>query len=400
MRKALLAASAVVAVIAVIALLHESGGAGGGGSTSPQQPLPPAKRITGPLHTDGTQMVGADGPVRLLGLDEPGLVSGAGNNRLTDPDACGDGYLPVTDKEFDDFQRFGFNSVRLGISWANMEPDAPTSPGQHAWNQEYLKAVDDAVKGFTSRGIAVIIDMHANNLSPAFKNPKPDRCQGSGLPVWLFPDAASQDPQEAECEFLSGQPLPGAPIDAQQGYADAWSEIAGRYADNKLVVAADIFNEPSAANCPDLDLLPFYEQMGHAIRAADPKLLLIYQDNAARSGNYALSAPLDLPDSVYSFHFYPLNWTEGQALLQSHLDHVASWKQPVWLGEFGPFREAGRGADVSDAWLGDLDKMMKATRADDVGWAFHQYSGGGGSLIQRSTGQVRTDWLRGLQAGF
>ena len=80
--------------------------------------------------------MGADGPVRMLGLDEPGLVSGSGNNRLTNPDPCGDGYLPVTDKEFDDFQRFGFNSVRLGISWANMEPEAPAAPGEHAWNED------------------------------------------------------------------------------------------------------------------------------------------------------------------------------------------------------------------------------------------------------------------------
>ena len=64
------------------------------------------------------------------------------------------------------------------------------------------------------------------------------------------------------------------------------------------------------------------------------------------------------------------------------------------------FREPGRGAKVNSDWLADLDQMMTATRAADVGWAFHQYSGGGGSLIQRSTGQVREDWLRGLQAGF
>ena len=85
MRKALLAASAAVAVIAVIALILDSGGGGGGGGSSAQPPLPPAKRITGPLHTDGKQLVGANGTVRLLGLDEPGLVSGSGNNKLTEP---------------------------------------------------------------------------------------------------------------------------------------------------------------------------------------------------------------------------------------------------------------------------------------------------------------------------
>src|SRR4029078_13747054 len=94
--------------------------------------------------------------------------------------------LPMREKEFAYFKRMGFNSVRLGISWANLEPEPPSSDGKHTWHADYLKAVDDAAEGFTSRGIDVILDMRANNLSPAFNNPKPDRCQGSGPPVWLL----------------------------------------------------------------------------------------------------------------------------------------------------------------------------------------------------------------------
>ena len=116
--------------------------------------------------------------MRLLGLDEPGLVSGSGNNKLTNPDSCGDGYLPVPDTEFDDFRRLGFNSVRLGISWANMEPDPPTA-GRPAWNLQYLTAVDDAIRGSTSRGIAVVLDMHANNLSPASRTPSRAGARGA-----------------------------------------------------------------------------------------------------------------------------------------------------------------------------------------------------------------------------
>ena len=346
-------------------------------------------------------MVGADGPVRMLGLDEPGLVSGSGNNRLTDPDSCGDGYLPVPDAEFDDFKRFGFNSVRLGISWANMEPrcagGSRRARVERGVSRRPSTPQSTASQAGASRSSSTCTPTTCRRRS---RTPSPTAAKGSGLPVWLFPDAASQDPHQAECEFLSGEPLPGAPIDAQQGYADAWSEIARRYRDNKLVVAADIFNEPSAAHCPGLDMLRFYETIGRAIRRADPELLLIYQDNAARNGNNVLSRPLDLPDAVYSFHFYPVDWREGGPLLQAHLDHVAGWNQPVWIGEFGVFREHGRGTQPNADWLVDLHRMMLATRAAGVGWAFHQYAGGGGSLIQRSTGQVRTDWLRGLQAGF
>ncbi len=396
-RRRWLTAAGLAAVAALLVGVYV---VGWGDHSTPVPRVKPAKRVTGWLHTSGPRMVGPNGPVRLVGLDEPGLVSGAGNNRAVAPDACDDGYLPVASSEYANFQRFGFNSVRLGISWANMEPTQPSTPGRHAWNAEYLQAVDDAVKGFTSRGIAVVLDMHANNLSPAFKNPKPDRCQGSGLPTWLFPDPEATTPQKAECTFLKGEPLPGAPVDAQAGYADAWHEIASRYASNQLVVGADIFNEPSSARCPGLDLLPFYEQMGNAIRSANPHLLLIYQDNAARKGNFALNAPLDLPNSVYSFHFYPVSWSQGEPLLQSHVDHVASWHQPIWLGEFGVFREQGRGAEATAGWVADLGAMMHYCRVHNIGWAFHQYSGGAGSLIDRQKRQVHTDWLAGLQAGF
>ena len=396
MRRAVIVASVAVAAVGVALLILHSGG--GGSRTSTATP-PPAKRILGPLHTDGKRLVGSNGTVRLLGLDEPGLVSGSGNNKLTNPDSCGDGYLPVPDKEFDDFRRLGFNSVRLGVSWANMEPDPPTA-GRPAWNLQYLTAVDDAVRGFTSRGIAVVLDMHANNLSPAFKDPKPGRCEGSGLPVWLFPQPDATTPKSAECAFLKGGSWPGGPSDPQAGYAAAWSMLARRYASNELVVAADIFNEPSTAGCRDLDMLPFYRRVGTAIRAADPNLVLIYQDNAAHHGGYLLTSPLEMPNVVYSFHLYPLDWADGEPLLAAHLEHVSGWSQPVWIGEFGVFREKGRGQEPDPHWLPDLAAMMRYCRERGVGWAFHQYAGGRGSLVDADTRRLRVEWLRGLQGGF
>ncbi|MGZ4430220.1 MAG: glycoside hydrolase family 5 protein [Gaiellales bacterium] len=393
-------AVAVVALAAVAALVASVRGGG-------PAPAPPAGAratpISGWLHTSAGRIVDAAGhPVRLLGLDEPSLIGGEGNNRVTAPDRCGDGWLAPAGSEFRDFQRFGFNSVRLGLSWANLEPRPPSEgavPGHH-WNGPYLAALDAAVRGFTSHGIAVVLDMHQNNMSPAFSHPKPDRCQGSGFPVWLYPDAASSDPQRAECDFLSGRRPPGTPIDPQAGYADAWRLVARRYASNRMVVAADMFNEPNPSRCPALALGTFYRRLGEAIRAADPHLLLIYQDNAARRGNYALRRPLALPGAVYSFHFYPTSWAEGRRILDAHMSHVASWHTPVWLGEFGVFRAHARGAPVGGSWLSDLAQMMLYCRRRGIGWAFHQYAGGAGSLVSRSGGRVHADWLAALQAGF
>ena len=115
MRKALLAASAAVAVIAVTALILDSGRGGGGGGSSAQPPLPPAKRITGPLHTDGKQAGGRE----RAGAHARARSSRASSaDRATtswpNPDSCGDGYLPVTGQEFDDFQAAW---LQLACAW-------------------------------------------------------------------------------------------------------------------------------------------------------------------------------------------------------------------------------------------------------------------------------------------
>ena len=72
----------------------------------------------------------------------------------------------------------------------------------------------------------------------------------------------------------------------------------------------------------------------------------------------------------------------------------------MWMGEFGVFREKGRGQEPDPHWLPDLAAMMRYCRERGVGWAFHQYAGGRGSLVDADTRRLRVDWLRGLQGGF
>ncbi len=343
--------------------------------------------------------------MRLLGLDEPSLISGDGNNAVSDPDACGGGWTQVPESEYADFKRFGFNSVRLGISWANLEPTEPSGGGAtHRWNGPYLKALDAEVKGFTSNGIAVILDMHGNNTSPAFKSPRTGRCEGSGLPSWLYPNAGSISAHRGECDFLTDRAQPGVSTDPQQGYAAAWQAVSGRYASNPLVVAADMYNEPSS-HCAGLDLNRFYTRVGQAIRAGDPHVLLIYQDNTAKRGQYALDRPLTLPGSVYSFHVYASSWDRARSAIEAHLSHASSWDAPTWIGEFGVYRGHGAApsgvAAATAAWAASvLPQFTAFCREHDIGWAYHQYSGGKSALIAPGTGKPSNAVLAGLQSGF
>lgn len=404
-RRVSLAAVALLTVAVAAAVVASAGNDGSHEVLRPIVTNRQAPRITGWLHTDGTRIVGRAGQtVRLLGLDEPSLISGSGNNRITEPDACGEGWLPIAASEYTRFRQFGFNSVRLGISWANLEPSPPTVAAgrvEHHWNRPYLMALDSAVHGFTSHGIAVILDMHQANTSPAFARPRPNRCEGTGLPAWLFPNAGAISAHQGQCDFLLNRAEPGVSVAPQSGYEDAWRLIALRYARNPLVVAADMYNEPGY--CTGEDLEAFYSTIGAAIRAVAPHLLLIYQDRAARGGVFVVDRPLRMRNTVYSFHVYANQWSQAENTIAMHISHSASWRVPIWIGEFGvQVSHSSRQATSAQlmAWPNVMIPLVAYAKAHDLGWAFHQYSGGSTALIPKSSGRLRSGWLTDLRSGF
>lgn len=353
-------------------------------------PGPSAERIRGPLHTEGERLVDSSGAtVRLLGVDEPGMIAGTGAPS-SEPDSCGNGWHAPAADDAKDMRAMGFNSVRLGVSWANLEPQAPVG-GRHIWNQAYLVALDQAIHRYQQAGIAVVLDLHQNNMSPAFRTPKPDRCEGAGLPAWLYPDTVN-GPAKAQCDFFAGR---GGALD---GYVGVWKMLAARYAHEPAVVAADLFNEPRLKGCRDVSPMPAFRRMAAAVHGADPRLLVIYQDNPARRGKNVLKGPLKVRNAVYSFHLYPTDWTEGKRLLEEHLARAQQFGQPLWVGEFGAFRQHGRGAPVPASWPDQLRSMMAWTKQHNVSWAFHQFRGGGSGLI--GPHGLRAEWLGGLRSGF
>lgn len=374
-----------------------------GGSSHSRAPAAHAPQITGWLTTSRGRVVGPAGrPVRLLGVDEPGLIGGQGNDRAH-PDACGEGWLLPAPSEYRAVARDGFNSVRLGLSWANLEPVRPQVDAAgtivHRWNRPYLGALDRAVSGFTRAGIAVVLDMHQNHMSPAFANPAPGRCEGSGLPTWAYPDT-TVGADQAECDFFAGRREPGVPIDLQAGYAAAWMKIAHRYARNRMVVGADLFNEPSSGTCPGLDVTPFYRRLGARIRRADPHLLLICEAGTGPTANSALRRPVGLPGWVYSPHLYLRPGESADAVVGAALRRAAEWRVPVWVGELGVF-ERGAPAAIAPGTSGLLRATVAYLRLHHAGWAFHQYAGGAFALTRRRDGaMLHGDWLAALRSGF
>jgi aryl-phospho-beta-D-glucosidase BglC (GH1 family) len=360
-----------------------------------------AQRITGRLHTRGGLILDQRGrSVRFLGLGLVQLAPGSGEPSKVQ---CM-GWQDSPEALYDNVKKWGFNSVRLAISWANVEPDRPIwlTPelNHHFWNWDYLAAVDRAVESLTSRGIAVILEMSQNKWSPYFSRSELDgNCPGRGMPAWLYEGTTIDTINEAKVAFFENR------FDVQQMFAQAWQTVVRRYRDNPLVVGADILNEPyihAKVMPPErMQLDWFYRRIGNAIRAVDPRLLLIFQDNQEDElRSFALTEPPPFPNVVYSYHLYELSWgNDGRSRMEKFHRRARQWGIPGFLGEFNAFRYASNGLEPQKNWLASLDKLMSFCKEKGIGWMFWAYSGGN-SIVKPGTHTPKPDLLPALQRGF
>jgi len=317
---------------------------------------------------------------RLFGIDVTGLGRGVGlpGQEGLSSTGCPGWQIPDPNTAAN-IEKFGFNTVRLPLSWANLEPEPPTvgPAGQlvRTYNQRYISAVDSVVQSFTSRGIAVIIEMAQSHWSPAFTDistaKSTIKCQGVGMPIWLYPNAAQEGEIQARLDFFTNV------NNVQQGYIEAWRYVAQRYAPNSMVIGTDLMNEPytkGKLSPQDLHLNDLYQKVGTAIRSVNQRILLVFQDSKADpSGHFALSGPPPFPNEIYEFHMYADTWNpEGLQLSQSYQTRAQSWDVPLWIGEFDAFGYAspfGAGPD----WQVSLREMMAWCRGNAVSWSEFTY---------------------------
>jgi Cellulase (glycosyl hydrolase family 5) len=304
-------------------------------------------------------------------------------------------------------QHAGFNSVRLSVSWAATEPEpptrSPTGAWVHHWNSAYVKLVDQAVSRLRAADIAVILDVHQVRLSSSLGgNP----CHQVGLPGWLFSGQLSR--QAAVCDFFSDTTAPAAALRPYEALSAVWQFYAKRYAKSSTVIGADIYNEPYVVDaCPDAlleDLPRFYSAVGSRIREVNSRIALIVEDvayQAYRKVGLQLTSLPDLPNVIYSWHFYASSWAIGQPELADHLAHARALGVPLWLGEFDAFGATSNDQPPSDRhWQDDLAAMLAYCRDNDIGWSLWELRGTGSSLIDSRTGRVKQPLARDIAAGF
>jgi hypothetical protein len=390
-------------------------------------PAVQASPLAVPLHTSGQQIIDANGHAVLLHGVEVGRMSlGEGEGRTP---VCGYHYKIPKPVWATMIGSEGFNSIRLGISWANVEPTAPTvNPDgslTHHWDTTYLGEIDNVVHDYEAAGVAVILEMHQGQWSPAFTGIKKNGrtfCEGQGIPAWFYPDAVPGDqnaPVVAKCEFMLDQARAGVPEKPIEGFAAAWQEVASRYVSNPGVIGADLLNEPSWADtCADPHQLlgDMYTTIGMAINQVNPHMLIMYENGTWASyisrGPF-LTQPVSVPNAVYSWHWYPPDWDTtvvgtfapgtGRQQLQGNAALAASWNQPFWIGEFNLFNQGylRPRLHTDPAWKADSASFMAYARTAGLSWSFHAYNPGNGSvLLDPKTKQPRPDLLAALQNGL
>jgi hypothetical protein len=254
-----------------------------------------------------------------------------------------------TEEDYRRIKSYGFNVVRLPISWALVEPC------EGFYDESYLLYVDKDIAWAKKYGLYVILDMHQWQWSPYFTYS--EEC-GSGVPSWTvgkYPDT-EDGKNRAVADFWLGKG-PNGSIASQTNaslkdrYIAAWRYVVSRYSKEETIMAYDLFNEPPDSSNVKLEsedikseLFDFYKELFKAIRELDSNHILIYE---GLNGSAWWSELIDEPNVAFSTHYYDLNSTYDGNKTKLEEDFltrrwnspkqnpIKNWNIPVLIGEFG-----------------------------------------------------------------
>jgi len=139
----------------------------------------------------------------------------------------------------------GFNIIRLGVTWAAIEPEP------NRYDEEYINRIEDFANLCEKYGIYFYLDLHQD----LYGGPSD---AGDGAPLWAcMPDGAKFKPVKfvwAEgyffrkavhrCfdNFWANKEYDG--IGIQTRFLNMWTHLAERFKDHPALFGFDLFNEP------------------------------------------------------------------------------------------------------------------------------------------------------------
>ena len=339
------------------------------------------------LRTAGGQIVDAVGrKVLLRGFNADALVA-----YPKEPPA------PLDEMDATLMQQAGFDVVRLGIDWSQLEPVR----GQV--DRGYLDRVVATVAALNRHGLYVVLDMHFRlGWSPRFGYSGAPGWATIGVPNWNPLPQYSWSPSLSPAAFTSDTYF-WLSSDWKTEFYRTWQAVAVRFKDNPGVAGYDIFNEAHPLPIPPrifdkYYLWPMFKDAIEAIGAVDSNHLFFVEGILLLTMNTVV-VHLKAPNLVYGTHVYegslvPPFWNGDPSFLrqrfQQRVKEAAEVPAPLWIGELG-YDLTQKGAfSYADAALDEADDL-------GVGWAWWQWRENRWWGIVDASGQiVNMDALRHL----
>ncbi len=248
----------------------------------------------------------------------------------------------TTKADIDAMAKWGFNSVRLPMHYNlyTLPVEKEPKPGKQTWLKEGFEMTDALLAWCKANNMYLILDLHATPGGQGNDNAISDRDPSKPS---LWESKANQEKMIA-----------------------LWRKLAERYANEPMVAAYDIINEPNWGfestddknGCKEKTNKPLRDLMVNitkAIREVDNKHIVIAEGNCW-GNNYQGVMPAWDNNLVLSFHKYWNN--NNDAELGGILKLRSENNIPVWLGESG---------ENSNLWFADAIRLVES---HGIGWAF------------------------------
>jgi len=326
------------------------------------------------LRTNGKWIVDEDGNIVILrGANFMGYEFGYWSSH--------------TEEDYAKMASWGFNVVRLPISWHFIEPE----PG--LYNETYLRNyVDKDIAWAKKYSIYIILDMHFWGWSPRFTYH--GHTWTSGLPKWMVSayENSAEGVGRSITDFWLGKGPNGTEVSAenpsmQDRLIAVWLYVLQRYVNESAIAGYDLFNEPPypsffvkgglTAGQTAAYLYPFYNRLMNEIRKVDPYHILIYQP--VGGWHTQSTQVLNETNIVFSYHYhlhYPGNYSGNISKLEADIvnryrdspadNPIKNWNIPVLVGEFGVELRCSN----STLWVKDVVTIWSKY---NLNWAWWTY---------------------------
>ena len=346
-----------------------------GGSTVATSSLPALQ----PLHATRGQQAGIfDAAGRQV------LLRGINLNALGDYYQANPKYpsvIPLADSDFPRIARYGFNVVRLILSWSSLEPE------RDQISADYLKRIHTAVDAATANGVYVVLDMHQDAWGKYIASPPGTVCPAGREPAIGWdgaPEWATITDGKSTCRVNGVRELaPAVSTAFASFYADrdgiqsqlvnTWAVLAREFAREPAVAGYDLLNEPHFANgltgtAPEL--AAYCGRAIAAIRAAEQQaggfahiaffepIILWPSPQTAFTPDFTTDenivfAPHNYAESLTAFN--TLTIEDGFALAASD---AATYQSTFWIGEYGWFDDPATNKEKLIRYAREEDRLL------------------------------------------